>query len=282
MQKRSYAFGMMMMVAAILSIPVAGRAQSATSAGGQPAVIEVSPGVSATASQAVASPPDPARLAAAMLAYRARASMERHKDAYEAFVSLASDWQDDYGMQIWCARTSFYYAHRRVQADDKDGCAKVARAGSKCARRAIALRPGDYDGRYWELMNWYKEGATLSLVSILKSVKPIRGWLEELIGRDPKRPEGHAFLAMAYRELPSVVSWGDDKKALEQARIAQQLAPRDPESLLELAEALRENGDKESAREFYGRVQTSDVPRDLEWETEDARAWARKQLADMD
>ena len=116
----------------------------------------------------------------------------------------------------------------------------------------------------------------------LKMVKPIRGWLEELIQRDPKRPEGHAFLAMAYRELPSVVSWGDDKKALEHARVAQQLAPREPEALLELAEALRENGEKDAARDMYRRVQTSDVPRDLEWETEDARAWARKQLADMD
>jgi tetratricopeptide (TPR) repeat protein len=272
MQARSLAFGTLLM-ALILSSPGTGRAQAVTGTGGSP---------TAAAAPAPSPAVDPERLAAAMAAYRGRASMDRHREAWEAFVRLAAERPDDHGMQIWCARTSFYYAHRRVQADDKEGCARVARSGSECARRAQQIRSGDYDGRYWELMNRYKEGATLGLVAILKMVKPIRGWLEELIQRDPKRPEGHAFLAMAYRELPSVVSWGDDKKALEHARVAQQLAPREPEALLELAEALRENGEKDAARDMYRRVQTSDVPRDLEWETEDARAWARKQLADMD
>jgi len=273
MPGRAFAVGMV--VAAILGYGSAGRAQAAAApAGALPAV----------SGATVMSPPAgaDARFVEAMAAYRERARMERHRDAWEAFARLATERPDDHGMQIWCARTSFYYAHRKVQAGDKEGCARVAKAGIECARRAQQIRPGDYDGRYWELMNRYKEGATLSLVSILKAVKPIRGWLEDLIARDPERPEGHVFLAMAYRELPSVVSWGDNRKALEHAREAERLAPRDPEVLLELAECLRENGQKESAREFYRRVATSDVPRDLEWETEDARAWARKQLAGMD
>ena len=127
-----------------------------------------------------------------------------------------------------------------------------------------------------------KAGAAMSWTSALRAVKPMRAALEELIARDPRRPEGHLFLAMAYRELPSVISWGDDKKALESALKAYELAPRDPEVLLEMGECYRVNGEKDLARQFYRRVAGSDVPKALEWETEDARRWARKQLADLD
>lgn len=223
---------------------------------------------------------DPA-VADALTTYRARASVGKHREAWQAFAKLAADHPDDRALQLWCARTSFHFAHRLVQADDKSGAAKVAKAGVECSRRVQAKNPGDYDGRYWELMNQYKEGATLSPVSVLKAVKPVRAALEELISRDAKRFEGMVFLAMAYRELPSVLSWGDDRKALEWARKAEALAPRDPEVLLEMAEASWENGEEETARVYFGRVATSDVPRDLEWETEDCRAWARKRLDEV-
>ncbi len=229
-----------------------------------------------------ASGADGPAFAEALIAYKARESIAKHAEAWKAFSSLATAQPSDYAMQIWCARTSFYYAHRLVQAGDKKGCARAAQAGSQCARQAQAIRQGDYDGRYWELMNNYKEGATLSPVGILKAVKPVRGMLEDLTTREPTRFEGHVFLAMAYRELPSVISWGDDKKALEHAQKAEAINPRDPDVLLEMAEALLENGDKESARLYFRKVAESDVPKDLEWETDDARAWARKRLADID
>ena len=227
-------------------------------------------------------PPEVAPFAAAMAAYRDRASLDRHREAQQAFVRWARERPTDHDAQIWCARTSFYVAHRLVQADDKAGCAKAAEAGAQCAERAQVIRPRDYDGRYWELMNRFKAGATMSWTSALRAAKPMRAALEELIARDPRRPEGHLFLALAYRELPSVISWGDNKKAMESALKAFDLAPRDPEVLLEMAESYRVNGEKDLARQFYRRVAGSDVPVDLEWETEDARRWARKQLADLD
>jgi tetratricopeptide (TPR) repeat protein len=211
-------------------------------------------------------------------AYEGRANLDRHWAAWEGFVRLAGERAGDHDVQVWCARTSFHLAHRRVQAGDKKGCARIANAGIECAMRAQAIRPGDYDGRYWELMNRYKSGATLSLTRIFKAVKPVRTQLEELISRNPGRAEAHIFLAMAYRELPSVVSWGDDGKALEHALKGVELAPRDPEALLELAESHRENGNKEQALKYYQAVLASEIPRYLEWETEDARRWARRQM----
>jgi tetratricopeptide (TPR) repeat protein len=225
---------------------------------------------------------DPA-FAAAMAAYGARASgIPKHREAWAAFVRLAAERPTDHAMQIWCSRTSFHLAHRHIQADDKESCAKVAQAGVECANRAQAIRPGDYDGRYWELMNRFKAGATMSFVSGLKAAKPMRAALEALISRDPRRVEGYLFLAMAYRELPSVVSWGDDEKALEYAKKAYAIAPRDPEVLLELGECWHENGDDDKARELLRRIATSDVPKDLEWETDDCRRWAVKRLKDLE
>ncbi len=218
----------------------------------------------------------------AMAAYRARAALDRHQFAWQGFTDLAAQRPDDHEAQIWCARTSFFLAHRLVQAGRKKDCARTAQVGVDCALRAQKVRPGDYDGRYWELMNRYKAAATMNLVKAFQAAKPVRGQLEDLIARDPARHEGYVFLAMAYRELPSTLSWGDDAKALEYARKGVERAPRDPEALLELAECLRENGHDEEARRTYQAVQSaSDVPPHLEWETEDARRWARRQLRSM-
>lgn len=229
-----------------------------------------------------AAPSDDTALQAALADYRSRANLDKHVAAWEAFVKIAGEKPGDYAAQLWCARTSFHLAHRWIQNDNNKKGARTAESGIACSTRMQTIRPGDYDGRYWELMNRQKANSTLNMVSILQKAKPVRGLLEELIARNPRRVEGLLFLAMAYRELPSVLSWGDDEKALEYAKKAIEIAPRDPEALLELAECYRENGEEKLAREFYQKVQTSDVPANLEWETEDARRWARKQLADMD
>ncbi|MBP7124794.1 tetratricopeptide repeat protein [Myxococcota bacterium] len=210
--------------------------------------------------------------------YQGRADPDRHREAWEGFARLAALRTGDHDVQIWCARTSFHLAHRRIQAGDKEDGARIARAGIECALRAQALRTRDYDGRYWELMNRYKAGATLPFTRILQAVKPVRGQLEELIAMDPRRPEAYVFLAMAYRELPSVISWGDDDKALEYARMGVDRAPGDPEALLELAEACRETGDRECALRYYEAVIQAKAPSGLEWETDDARNWARRQM----
>jgi tetratricopeptide (TPR) repeat protein len=218
-----------------------------------------------------------------MTAYRARAALDRHEAAWQGFVEVATRQTDTREAQLWCARTSFFLAHRLVQAGRKKDGARTAKAGIACATRMQQIRPEDYDGRYWELMNRHKSASTMNLIKAFKAAKPMRKALEDLIALDPKRHEGYVFLAMAYRELPSTLSWGDDAKALQYARKGVELAPRDPEALLELAESLRENGHDDEARRTYRAVSSaSDAPPHLEWETEDARRWARRQLKRMD
>ncbi len=218
----------------------------------------------------------------AMSAYQARSAIDRHQAAWQGFVELATQRPDDHEAQIWCARTSFFLAHRLVQAGRKKEASATAKAGIDCALQIQKERPGNYDGRYWELMNRHKAASTVNLIKGFKAAKPMRKALEDLIARDPKRYEGYVFLAMAYRELPSTLSWGDDAQALHYARLGIERAPRDPETRLELAECLRENRLNDEARLAYQAVLSdTDTPSHLEWETEDARGWARRQLKRM-
>lgn len=223
-----------------------------------------------------------AALSAVMTVYVERADPARHAEAFRGFKDLAARYPGDYDLQIWCTRTSFYYAHRRVQNDDKKGCAGAARAGIDCSRRALKIRKDDYTARYWELMNRMKAGATLSIVSALKAVKPLKAQLERLIARDPNRFEGYLFLGMLYRELPSLVSWGDDDKALVYVKKAERLAPRDPDVLLEVAEAYYKLDNEAMAIAYFRKVARSDVSKHLEWETGDARRWAKKRLKEIE
>ncbi|NOZ02291.1 MAG: hypothetical protein GXP54_10440 [Deltaproteobacteria bacterium] len=220
-------------------------------------------------------------LSRVMAAYEARKDMARHAEAQKGFKRLAAAHPGDYGLQIWCARTSYYYAHRLVQHDDEDGCAKVAREGITCARRAEKARPRDYTAKYWELMDRMKAGVTLGMIGALKAVKPLKGELERLISLDPKRFEGYLFLGMLYRELPSLVSWGDDDKALEYVKKAERIAPRNADALLEVAETYHKLGNDAMAVAYFGKVATCNVPKHLEWETWDARRWAKKRLKDI-
>lgn len=217
----------------------------------------------------------------ALALYEKRTDPVIHRKAWDAVVAHAKANSDDYPAQIWCARTSFHFAHRRVQSGAKDDCGKIALVGIECALQALRIRPKDYDGRYWELMNRHKAASTMNLVKAFKKAKKMRPALEALISQDKTRFEGYLFVAMAYRELPSVISWGDDEKALEYAKKAFALQPRDPEVLLEMGECHRENGNDDLARDFYERVQSSDIPKYLEWETGEARRWARRQLDRM-
>jgi len=217
-----------------------------------------------------------------MAAYGERAVEAKHREAWKGFLDLSREHKGDYELQIWCARTAYYYAHRRVQAKDEDGCAMVAKTGIECARRALGLRRKDFDARYWLLMNRVKVGAGMNVVSALRAVKPLKGELERLVADGPDRFEGHMFLGMMYRELPSFVSWGDDDKAMEHVRKAERSAPRNPDVLLEIAECHLNQGNVEMAKAYFRKVARSETPKHLEWETWDARMWARKRLKEIE
>jgi len=260
----------------VLTAPSALRAEEPP-ASAPAAAVEAAPDVRA----APAPSPRDAAFAEALAVYKQRASEPRHKASQEKFVTLAAQYPKDYDLQIWCARTSYYYAHRRLQAGDSDACSLIARQGVRCAKRAREIDPKGYDGRYWWVMDRVKAGTSTGIRAALKAVKPMREFLEKMIADFPQRFEAYMCLGVLYRELPSFISWGDDEKALLYLKKAEALGGRNPELLLEVAEAYLKNGDDKAAIEYFQKVETSDVPTHLEWETDDARQWARKRIKDI-
>jgi|GEM_PF-590935 len=217
----------------------------------------------------------------ALAVYNQRADEAKHKAAQEKFAQLANQFPKDYDLQIWCARTSYYYAHRRLQAGDSDSCSVIAKQGVRCAKRARTLDPRGYDGRYWWVMDRVKSGTSTGMRAALKAVKPMKEFLEKMIADFPQRFEAYMCLGVLYRELPSFISWGDNEKGLEYLKKAEALNAKNPELLLEVAEGYLKVGDDVKAIEYFRKLETSDVPTHLEWETEDARQWARKRIKDI-
>ena len=251
------------------------------------------PAVAPAAASAVAPAPAPAPTLApapsardtglqeALAVYQQRADEAKHKLAQQKLAALAGQFPKDYELQIWCARTSYYYAHRRLQAGDSDTCSQIANQGVRCAKRAREIDPRGYEGRYWWVMDRVKAGTSTGIRAALKAVKPMKEFLEKMIADFPQRFEAYMCLGVLYRELPSFISWGDDEKALEYLKKAEALGGKNPELLLEIAEAYLKNGDDRTAIDYFQKVESSDVPTHMEWETDDARQWARKRIKDI-
>ena len=208
--------------------------------------------------------------------YAARASLPRHKEASSFAARLAGEYPGDRQAQLFSAATAYYCAHRVKDHKEKRG---IASRGIDAANRVLATDATDYDGRYWLALNTFQSRMAEGIAAGLKEAKKIRSYLDAMVKDHPDRPEAYMSLGVLYRELPPLVSWGDKKKALMMLEKSAQLAPKDPEVLLELAAALKKNGRKKEARQTYQRVISDTVaPENKEWETADARDYARKML----
>ena len=104
-----------------------------------------------------------------------------------------------------------------------------------------------------------------------------------MIKDNPKHPAGYMMLGTMLRELPGPpVSFGDPDKALKLLLKAERLAPNHPEILLELAQGYAKVGQQDRARQTYQRCIDKGTTRtDLEWESQDARNYAKKMLEEM-
>ena len=208
--------------------------------------------------------------------YNQRADLNRHLAAARDSAALAAKFPDDSFLQIFAARTAYHCAHR---VKDNRTRRAVALAGVEAARRLLDRDPDNYDARYWHALNTFRARESEGIPAALKGAREARDFLEEMRKTSPERFEAYMLLGVFYRELPPLVSFGDKKKALQLLEKGAGLAPRDPEMLLELAAAYRKVGRKKESRATYNRViHDSDAGPYGDWEAEDARDYARKQL----
>ncbi len=222
-----------------------------------------------------------AELDALLAVYKQRESLDKHKESVALAAKLAKTYPGDKEIQIFCAQTAYYCAHRLLEKEKQKK--KVALVGLECAKRIVDKDPKDYDGRFWASMTSFKSKSADGIKAALKEANKIKVYLEEMKKDEPKRPEAYMMLGTLYRELPPVLTWGNPQKGLELLVKADELSPNDPEILLELAAAYAKVGDKEKARATYKKcIHDSRVPRNRDWETEDARQYARKMLKELD
>ncbi len=216
-----------------------------------------------------------------MKVYDARADLEKHMEAAGASATLAKIYPTDKELQVFCAMTAYYCAHRLLNRERIKK--KVALKGVTCAKRILKIDPKDYDGRFWASMTSFKSRSADGIKAALKEANKIKKYLEELQKDAPDRFEAYMLLGTLYRELPPVLTWGNPKKGLELLLKSAELAPDDPEVLLELAAAYVKVGDKENARATYKKcIDGSKAPKNRSWETEDAKAYARKMLKKLE
>ena len=215
-----------------------------------------------------------------MKTYKARAALAKHEESASLSAALAKKYPEDRDLQLFCAMTAYYCAHRLLDKEKEKK--RVAEAGLECAKRVVDANAKDYDGRYWASMTSFKSKSADGIRAALKEATRIKAYLEQMKKDEPKRFEAYMMLGTLYRELPSLLTWGDPKKGVELLEEAVKLAPRDPEVLLELAAAYAKVKRKEDARSTYNKcINDSKAPRHRTWETRDAIDYAKKMLKEL-
>lgn len=244
----------------------------------------------APAAPSAPTPPAPAaadaakarQIAEARAVYDKRAKRANHVRAVKAYAKLSKAYPDDRDLHVWCARTAYYAAHRFQ--DDSDTMGRIAKIGHRCAKRLIKRHPRDYEGRIWLAMTEFKWKVAEAFLPPLGKIKDIVAFLEGLRKQRPDQYAAYMLLGAMYRELPGwPVSVGDEDKALRLLQKADELSPLNAELLLELAAAYAKVGDEAKARATYNLcIRKGGGPPELTWETQDAQAYAKKMLAELD
>jgi len=221
------------------------------------------------------------RFAAAMALYAERAEVTKHVAAVSALSELGKAFPADREIQLWCARTASYAAHRIFDSTVKK---KVASRGVKCAQRMLDMDASDYDGRLWWILCRLRYESGRNPIDALKAAPRFKVFIAKMIKKAPKRSAAYMMLGVLMRELPGdPISFGDPARALKLLERADKLTPNEPEILLELALGYAKLDRLDEARAAYRRCIDQGVTRKgLEWESEDARQYAKKMLAEMD
>ena len=115
----------------------------------------------------------------------------------------------------------------------------------------------------------------------LKRVKQAVAALQKALELDPHYAYAHMLLAEFYRQAPSVISVGDKKKALEQARMAVRDGPAQAINHLVFARALLDNGRREEAILELRSILALPAPPDAGPETHSDQATARALLREL-
>jgi tetratricopeptide (TPR) repeat protein len=121
------------------------------------------------------------------------------------------------------------------------------------------------------------------MIPPIGKIEQVARHLERLVKRHPKRAKAYLLLGAIYRELPGwPISIGDEKRSLKLLERGLPYAKKNAEYLLEVAATYAALDREDEARATYQKAARGSAPPHLIWERDDARAWARKMIAELD
>ena len=160
---------------------------------------------------------------------------------------------------------------------------RLATLGHACGQRLVTHHHSDYHAQIWSIMIHFKVLIASSMIPPLGKIEMVAQQLEKLTKRTPNQPMGYMLLGAIYRELPGwPISIGDNEHSLKVLKQGLINAKDNAEYLLEVAATYAALDQKKLARETYQKATKGSAWTHLDWERDDARAWAKKMLVELD
>lgn len=207
-------------------------------------------------------------------------SLVRVTHAARLLAPAADTLREDYDAQWQAAEVLAFLTENESRTEFRR---EAAKRGIVLARRARELRPDGVEGQYWYAINVglladVDRSYGLDAVSEMEAALKRAGELDERYDfAGPLR-----LMAILYLRTPAPpVSIGSPRKGLRLLQRAVELFPDYPENYLYLAEALRDTGRVEEAREAIDRVLSAAPWPDRQFESAKWKAEAQKLLESL-
>ncbi|MGO9243837.1 MAG: TRAP transporter TatT component family protein [Verrucomicrobiia bacterium] len=189
--------------------------------------------------------------------------------------------QDDYAAQWQAAQALEFLAANETRSALRR---ESARNAIVFARRARELKPDGVEGYYWYALNvgWL---ADVDRTYGLDAVGEMQTALKRAIELDERYDFAGPLRVLGILHLRTPqppASIGSPRKGLQLLRRAVELFPDYPENYLYLAEALRDNGRADEAKEALRNVLEAKPWPDQQFESEQWKAQALKLRAQLD
>jgi tetratricopeptide (TPR) repeat protein len=197
------------------------------------------------------------------------------RNAARMLEQAAQTLRDDYDAQWQAAQALAFLAENETQSESRKD---AARRGVVLARQARALKPDGVEGQYWYALTvglLANEDRTYGL----SAVGEMETALKRAIGLDERYDMGGPPRILGILQLrtpPPPTSIGSPRKALRLLQHAVELFPDYPENYLYLAEALRDNGRADEAREALRKVLEAKPWPDRQFESQQWKTAALK------
>lgn len=157
---------------------------------------------------------------------------------------------DDFEVLWRVSRLSYYGGFFALpQGATSEEKMNVFQVGVDAGDKARRMAAGRVEGHYWYAVTIGGWGIAKGILNALSSAKPMREALTEAIKIDPKYHYAGPLRVRGrlYNKLPGIVSFGDNKLALEDLKKAVSLAPESKLNHIYLAEVQSKLNSKTEA-----------------------------------